>query len=108
MKTPMKAYKLVSLKKDGKIGSLFINKKARLPMDVWMKAEDHPTKGYKHRKGWHCLPRPHAPHLTEKGRTWVEVEIKNYRCFKRPESQGGHWLLAQNMKIIGLIGDKNE
>lgn len=100
----MKAYKLLSLKKDGSIGSLFINKRARLPIGEWMEAEDHPTKGYAHRKGWHCMLKPDAPHLTEKGRVWAEVEVDEFEYFDRPESQGGRWVLAQKMKIVELFG----
>jgi len=99
----MIAYKLVRKMKDGTLASLFINKKDRLPIGKWIEAESHPTKGYKYRKGWHCLLKPEAPHLTEKGRTWVKVKIDNYEFFDRPESQGGRWVLAQKMKVLEEI-----
>ena len=98
----MEAYKLVRLLNDGTIAPLFINKKSRLPIGEWMEAEDHPTKGYAHRKGWHCTLKPVAPHLSVKGRVWIKVEIEDYEFYNRPESQGGTWVLAQKMKIISV------
>ena len=47
----MIAYKLFRVRRDGSLGSLFINKSAILPMNKWIVAEDHKTKGYKHRPG---------------------------------------------------------
>jgi hypothetical protein len=91
----MKAYKLVRKLKDGSLSPLFINKKQRLSINDWMVAEAHPTKGYSFRKGWHCLKKPKAPHLSKKDRVWVEVEVENFETFNRPESQGGEWILAE-------------
>lgn len=96
----MVAYKLIRKLKDGSLSPLFINKKSRIPIGVWMNAEYHPTKGYAGRKGWHCTLKPNAPHLSEKDRVWVEVEIEDFEYYNRPESQGGTWVLAQRMKII--------
>lgn len=100
----MIAYKLVRKLKDGSLSSLFINKKKRLPINEWMIAEDYKTSGYAHRPGWHCTFTPHAPHLSTKDRVWVRVKIRNYETFNRPKSQGGRWLLAQEMKIIEEVG----
>ena len=99
----MIAYKLFRIRKDGSLGSLFINRTIKLPLNKWLEAEDHKTKGYKHRPGWHCCPQPQAPHLSMKDREWFEVEINNYETEHRPESQGGLWFLANNMKIIRQI-----
>jgi hypothetical protein len=96
----MKAYKLVRKMKDGSLSSLFINKKDRLPIGVWIDAEFHPKKGFSERKGWHCTLKPNAPHLSKRNRVWVLVEVEDFKEFKRPESQGGLWVLAQKMKII--------
>lgn len=96
----MKVYKLVRKLKDGSLSPLFINKKQRLLINEWMVAEEHLTKGYSFRKGWHCLKKPKAPHLSKKDRVWVEVEVENFETFNRPESQGGEWILAEKMKII--------
>lgn len=99
----MKAYKLVKKLSDGSLSPLFINKKSRTPIGEWLDAESHPTKGYKERKGWHCTLQPIAPHLSTDGRVWVEVEVDDFEYFKRPESQGGMWVLAQKMKVIKEI-----
>lgn len=44
-----------------------------------------------------------APHLSREGRVWIEVEIKDFEEFSRPEHQGGLWFLANKMKIIKII-----
>jgi len=96
----LKAYKLIRKLKDGTLSPLFINKKSRILFDVWLEAEAHPTKGFAFRKGFHCTLKPEAPHLSTKDRVWVEVEVEDFEYFKRPESQGGVWVLAQKMKVI--------
>lgn len=96
----MVAYKLFRVLKDGSISSLFINKKERYQINVWMTSQDIPTKGFKRRAGWHSLCRPHAPHLSNKGRAWFEVDIKDFSTEKRPPSQGGNWFLSKQIKII--------
>jgi len=89
--------------KDGSYSPLFINKKSRIPVGVWLESESHPTKGYARRPGWHCTIQPVAPHLSTKNRVWVEVEVEDYELYNRPESQGGTWVLARRMKVIGEI-----
>tara|TARA_R110000822_G_scaffold2252_2_gene10832 strand:- start:1387 stop:1686 length:300 start_codon:yes stop_codon:yes gene_type:complete len=96
----MKAYKLIRKMKDGSLSPLFINKKSRIPVGLWMDAELNPTKGFAVRKGWHCTLTPEAPHLSKNNRVWVEVEVDDFEYFNRPESQGGTWLLAQRMQIV--------
>ena len=100
----MKAYKLLRVKKDGKLYPLFINKTKSAPIGEWMEAECHPTKGFAVRKGWHCTIIPKAPHLkmrlaSGEERVWCEVEMEDYEFYERPLVQGGTWALAQNMKI---------
>ena len=97
----MKAYKLFKKRKDGTIGPLFIGRTQRIPIGEWLEAEDIPTKGYAHRPGWHAGVEPNAPHLTEKGRTWYEVEVEDFYTFKRPTHQGGEWIIADRMKVVG-------
>lgn len=101
----MKAYKLIRKMKDGSLSPLFINQKSRIPIGVWMNAELHPKKGFAVRKGWHCTLEPKAPHLSEKDRVWVEVEIEDFEYYDRPESQGGTWVLAQRMRVIKEINN---
>lgn len=95
-----RAYKLVRKLKDGSLAPLFINQRLRLTFDEWLEAEDHPTKGFAHRPGWHCCFTQHAPHLSEKDRVWIEVEVEDFTKYDRPESQGGAWILANRMKVI--------
>ena len=99
----MIAYKLIRKRKDGTLGPLFINRKQVIPFGEWLQAEAHRTKGYAFRPGWHTCAEPKAPHLTEKGRVWVSVEIEDYEPFQRPEHQGGLWYLAQRMKVLEYV-----
>lgn len=84
----MIGYKLFRVRKDKSIGSLFINKKEKLPMNEWLAAENHPTKGFKERPGWHVMAEPHTPHLSPKGRQWYMVEVACFNTIKRPQRQG--------------------
>ena len=86
--------------KNGELKPLFIGKKEPFVINEWMEAKEIPTKGFKTRKGFHCCFTPHAPHLSEKDRVWVEVEVDDYELYDRPESQGGTWVLAQRMKVV--------
>ena len=95
-----RAFKLLRLRRDDTLGPLFINRKQVIPLNVWLEAEDHPTKGYARRPGWHVAPRPHAPHLSTKGRVWCEVAIEDFTTFPRPASQGGAWLIAKRMRVL--------
>jgi hypothetical protein len=96
----MIGYKLFRVRKDGSLGSLFINQRQRIKVGEWMPAEDHPTKGYAHRPGWHICSERHAPHLSERGRRWFRVEFTGERSHKRPDSQGGLWYTATSMRVI--------
>jgi len=98
----MKAFKLCRQLKNGDITPLFINKQKRMQFNEWMPAECHPTKGFKVRPFWHCTAQPIAPHLSKKGRVWLEVEIKDFTVFDRPKQQGGIWFLAGQMKILRI------
>ena len=99
----MIGYKLFRVKANGDITSLFINKSESLPLNEWLEQGNYPTKGFKVRPGWHCCPKPHAPHLSENGRAWYRVEIRGVRKEIRPESQGGVWYLADSIKIIARV-----
>ena len=107
----MKAYKLLRKKKDGLLYPLFIDKKNSTPLNIWMQAECFPTKGFAVRQGWHCCFKPLAPHLkmklkTGEERVWVECEVEDWASYDRPESQGGSWILAQRMKLIRELTNK--
>jgi murein tripeptide amidase MpaA len=96
----MIAYKLFRTLKNGEISPLFINKKLRIPLNTWMEAECHPTKGFAVRQFWHCTSEPIAPHLSMKGRAWYEIEMENYTEYQRPTNQGGLWFLASRIKVV--------
>ena len=96
----MIGYKLFRVRRDGSIGPLFINRSQRIEPGVKYAAEDHPTKGYAHRPGWHVCAEQKAPHLSPKGRAWFRVEITEYQTLERPASQGGIWYLAKYMTVL--------
>lgn len=99
----IKAYKLLKLRKNLSLGPLFINRKQIIEPGKWLEAQCFPTKGYALRPGWHCTHAPVAPHLSNKGRVWCEVEIKDYEIIHRPAYQGGIWYLAKHMKLIKIM-----
>ena len=96
----MRAYKLLRKRKNETLGPLFINRRQVIPIGKWLQAEPHKTKGYAFRPGWHVTTKPSAPHLSMKDRIWCEVEIRDFEEFPRPKSQGGIWLIAQQMKVV--------
>ena len=103
----MTAYKLFRKRKDGTLGPLFINARLRVPVGQWLEAECHPTKGFAVRHGWHCTLTPNAPHLKsgpDSGRVWCLCEVRDYETYDRPESQGGTWVLANELKVIQELG----
>ena len=99
----MIAYKLLSKRKDGTYGPLFINCRQKLEMGKWYLAEDYPTKGYAHCSGWHCCKEPKVPRLIEKNRVWCKVDIESYEVIHRPESQGNIWYIAKHMMIVAEL-----
>jgi len=101
-------YKLFTENNDGSLSPLFIDAKRKLPIGEWMKAECIPTKGFAVRQGWHCTYTKHAPHLkmnlaNGKKRIWCLCEVKDTQEYNRPESQGGKWVLAQQLKIVEVV-----
>lgn len=98
----MVAYKLMRKRRDGSLGPLFINRKMRVPVGEWVDAESHPTRGFALRPGWHCTLTPYAPHLAHTSdRVWVKCQVRGATKYLRPESQGGTWLLARQIKVLG-------
>lgn len=104
----MIAYKLFRVRKDGTLGSLFIDRKKKYTCKQWLSALEVPTKGFAVRAGWHCCKKPVAPHLSMKDRRWYKVDIFVYKKHVRPEKQGGVWYTAQQMKILGPVDEKRE
>ena len=99
----MIAYKLVRKLKSGILAPLFINKTQGIELNTWYKSECHPTKGFKVRQGWHCTSTPNAPHLTNKGRVWLKVEIEDVTEHQRPQSQGGLWYTADKIRFLEAL-----
>jgi hypothetical protein len=99
----MIAYKLFTLRKDGSLGPLFINRKQRVEIYNLYEAESHPTKGFAIRPGWHCCAKPEAPHLSKKGRVWCKVIIDGVTEHQRPESQGGLWYTAKTLRVTEIL-----
>ena len=96
----MIAYKLFRKRKDGSYGPLFINRKQRVLPGVTYQSEEHRTKGFAFRPGWHACAEPSAPHLSKKDRVWCKVIITDYTEHNRPASQGGLWYTANTLKVI--------
>ena len=99
----MIGYKLLSLRKNGTLGPLFINKRQVIKVGEWMIAESHPTNGYAVRPGWHILAEQNAPHLSKKNRVWCKVRFHAAKEIIRPASQGGKWYLALYMKVMEVL-----
>jgi hypothetical protein len=99
----MIAYKLFRQRKDGSLGPLFINRKQRIELHKTYPAEEHLTKGFAFRPGWHCCSEMKAPHLSKKERVWCKVEVNDYTEHQRPESQGGLWYTANSMKVLEVM-----
>lgn len=110
MSETITGYKLFKLRANGTLGPLFINARQVVPVGEWLPAEDHPTKGFAHRPGWHACLQPVAPHLSEAPksgprRVWMQIEMTGCRFYDRPESQGGTWVLADAIRVIGPVED---
>ena len=99
----LKAYKLLRVRRDGTLGSLFINRKQVIPVGKWLKARCWPTKGFAVRPGWHCTAKMNAPHLSPYGRAWCSCEIQGYVPMERPKRQGGTWYIAQRMRLTKVV-----
>jgi len=96
----MIGYKLFRKMRDG-YAPLFINKRLRLQPGGTYPMEDHPTKGFAHRPGWHICSEPIAPHLRQGGdRVWCKVRFDKLDVIERPLSQGGIWYLGKTLTIL--------
>lgn len=96
-------FKLLRLRADGTLGPLFINRPQVIPIGEWLAAEEHRTKGFAFRPGWHACPEPNAPHLSMTGRVWCAVELDQVEELPRPVAQGGVWYLARHMQVREML-----
>lgn len=101
-------YKLFRTGRDGSLHPLFINRNAVIHMGEWLPAESHPTPGFAFRPGWHACFQPVAPHLkmnlaSGERRVWCRVALRGTTKYDRPESQGGSWVLAKELKVLEVL-----
>lgn len=115
----MIVYKKVRLMKDGALRPLFIGKDKPFIIGKWQHCEYIPTRGFAPRSivttdnskigGWHCCFTPLAPHIADRlssgeQRVWLECEARGRSTkYDRPESQGGEWLLVEEIKPIRIL-----
>ena len=66
----MRGYKLFRKRKNGTLGSLFINRKLIIEQNKWLKSEPHKTEGFAFRPGWIVVQHQKGPHLSMKERVW--------------------------------------
>lgn len=98
--TVILAYKLFRVRADGTLGSLFINRPRRVPVGKRLRAQTYPTKGFALRHGWHALKKPHAPHLSKRGRKFYVVKLEGCVIHDRSKHQGGRWFCAEYMTVL--------
>lgn len=96
----MIGYKLMRVRRDGSLGSLFIGRRRRYVLGTEYRAVARRTPGYAFRPGFHVCPQPYAPHLSERGRQWFKVRIREFSEHHRPARQGGRWYTAKYMTIL--------
>jgi hypothetical protein len=99
----IKAFKLFRLRKDGTLGPLFIGQKIRVPVKKWVRARPIHKKGFKFRPGWHACSTQSAPHLSMTGRVWCRVSLRGIQRHERPQSQGGLWYVARQLRVEEIL-----
>jgi hypothetical protein len=93
------------VRRDGTLGSLFVDRKSTIPVGRWLYAKLKPTPGLKPRKGFHSLLKPVEPHLktdlkSGERRRWFVCQALDYETIVRPEAQGGTWVVSERLKIL--------
>ena len=124
-------YKLFEQDSFGNLFPLFIDKNSPVPLNKWVPAEYHPTKGFAPRGGWHLgADVPDAPWLksydgTDVGyyksrwktgkRVWCEVEYNNHhdyneevgklakKCFTDRVPDDGFYFFKEAGKGVWII-----
>lgn len=75
-----KGYKLFEQDSKGNLYALFIDKKTVMPVGEWLKAENHPTKGFGLRPGYHIGEGiPSAPWLMSFDGTYKSQRSKYWK-----------------------------
>lgn len=96
----IRAYKLLRLRKNGTLGSLFINRRRILTTGEWLTFKRLRPSGFAYRPGWHACLKKSAPHLSMTGRVWCRVLLRDVTKHHRPTAQGGVWFTAKYIKIL--------
>ena len=97
----MIAYKIFKVRKDGSLGSLYCDTKAKYYLDKWYRSSPYYHPKLKFRPGFHATLKPYAPHIKiKKNRAWYKIDVEDYTFFDRPACQGGKWLVCKKMKIL--------
>lgn len=78
MKTE-RGYKLFEMDENGNLYALFIDKNTIMSIDEWLKAENHPTKGFAPRPGYHIGQIPSAPWLMSADGTYKSQRRKHWK-----------------------------
>lgn len=105
----MTAWKLFRVRRDGSLGSLFVDRRRVLPIGVWLDARDCRPKGLAYRPGWHASESPALPHLSRRGRVLCLVALAGEIVrHERPASQGGAWLTATRLMILEKRSDSED
>lgn len=77
-------YKLFEQDANGNLFPLFIDKNSSVPLNTWMHAEFHPTKGFAARGGWHIgADVPDAPWLKSYDGTDIGYYKPRWKSGKR-------------------------
>ena len=101
---PIRAWKLLRVRRDGSLTPLFINRQQTIPLNQWLPAEDHPTTGYQHRPGWHAAPRTVTVHealpRTESGKVKRrELRGRARSRIGRSGDRGGDGPSLENLRL---------
>ena len=123
----MKAYKLLRQRKNGTLGPLFIEASRVLELGTFQQAYCTPKSGFAVRPGFHSTPKPDAPHLSMKGRVWVECTVPGtefkrsehpelftgrngmevvpdgWYLWPRPAAQGGTWIISGQLRLDRIM-----
>jgi hypothetical protein len=74
-----KGFKLFEMDEHGNLYALFIDKNTIMPLHIWLKAENYPTKGFAPRPGYHIGQIPSAPWLMSADMTYKSQRRKYWR-----------------------------
>lgn len=115
-------YKLFRRDKNaGTLHPLFLDHSEAVPTGSFLPAKDMSAQAsgavpgakmkVKPRPGWHASEHPYAPHLMDangnmpKDRVWAQVSMPAHDSveYKRPEAQGGKWMLGGRMRVDRVL-----